>query len=57
MNKSSISKNLIKESICEKKNYNETKFTILKSCTNISDLIKIETIYIYLNKPKLYKQR
>ena len=32
-------------------------FKVLRSCNNIFDLIKIEAIYIHLNKPKLCNQK
>ena len=54
--RSSMSEHLIKNLICGK-SYNEMKFRILRSYNNIYDLIKIEAIYIHLNKPKLCKQR
>ena len=37
--------------------YNEMKYKIFRSCTNNFDLIKIEVIYIHLDKPKLCKQK
>ena len=39
------------------KSYSEMMFKIMRSCTNILDLVKIEAIYIHLNKPELCKQR
>ena len=56
MNRSLISEHFVKNIICEK-SYNERKFKILRSCNNIFDLVKIEAVYIYLNKPKLCKQK
>ena len=54
--RSSISEHLVKNPKCGN-NYSETKFKVLRSCTNIFDLIKIEAIYIHLDKPELCKQR
>ena len=56
MNRSAIAEHLIKNSICGK-SYIDLRFKILRSCTTIFDLIKIEAIYIHLNKPKLFKQK
>ena len=56
MNRSSIAEHLIKNPICGK-SFNDLRFKILRSSTNIFDLIKIEAIYIHLNKPKLCKQK
>ena len=56
MNRSSIAEHLIKNPICEK-SFNDLRFKILRSSTNMFDLIKIEAIYIHLNKPKLCKQK
>ena len=54
--RSSISDYLVKNPVCGS-SYNEMRFKILRSCTNIFELIKIEAIYIHLNKPKLCKQK
>ena len=54
--RSSISEHLVKNPKCGN-SYSETRFKILRSCTNIFDLIKIEAIYIYLNKLKLCEQK
>ena len=56
INTSSISEYLIKNLICGK-SYYETKFKLLRRCNNVFDIIKIEAIYIHLNKPKLCKQK
>ena len=56
MNRSAIAEHLIKNPICGK-SFNDLRFKILRSSTNIFDLIKIEAIYIHLNKPKLCKQK
>ena len=56
INRSSIAEHLIKNPICGK-NFNDSSFKILRSSTNNFDLIKIEAIYIHLNKPKLCKQK
>ena len=52
----SISEYFVKNPICGN-SYSEMKFKILRSCTNIFDLVKIEAIYIHLNKPKSCKQK
>ena len=54
--RSSISEHLVNNPLCGK-SYNEKMFKIMRSCTNILDLVKIEAIYIHLNKPELCKQR
>ena len=54
--RSSISEHLVKNSVCGN-NYREMRFKILRSCTYNFDLIKVEAIYIHLNKPKLCKQK
>ena len=41
--RSSISEYLVKNSVCGN-SYNEMRFKILRSCTNIFDLVKIEAI-------------
>ena len=56
INRSSIAEHLIKNPICGK-NFNDSSFKILRSTANNFDLIKIEAIYIHLNKPKLCKQK
>ena len=56
MNRSLISEHLIKNPVCGI-SYNETKFKILRCCTNVFDMVKIEAIHIDLNKPKLCKQK
>ena len=52
----SISENLVKNIICGKNN-NKIRFKMLRSCDNIFDLVKIEAIYLHLNKPNLCKQK
>ena len=54
--RSSISEHLVKNPACGN-SYSEMRFKILRSCTNIFDLVKIEAIYIHLHKPKLCKQK
>ena len=51
----SISEHLVKNSVCGN-SYSEMRFKVLRSCTNIFDLVTIKAIYIHLNKPKLCKQ-
>ena len=54
--RSSVSEHLVENPVCEN-GYSEMRFKILRSCTNIYDLVKIEPIYIHSNKPKLCKQK
>ena len=56
MNRSLISENLVKHPICGK-THNKMRFKILGSCNNIFNLVKIEAIYIHLNKLKLCEQK
>ena len=46
MNRSSIAEHLIKNPICGK-SYNDLRFKILRNCTNIFDVFKIECINIH----------
>ena len=52
----SISEHLVKNPVCGN-SYNEMRFKVLRSCTNNFDLVKIEAIYIHLNKPKLCNKK
>ena len=38
-------------------NYEDTRFQIIQQCSNVYDLLKLEAICIYLNKPELCKQK
>ena len=49
--RSSISEPLMKNPVY-RNSYSKMRFKILRSCTNIWDLIKIEALYIHLNKSK-----
>ena len=54
--RSSVSEHLVENPVCEN-GYSEMRFKMLRCCTNIYDLEKIEAIYSHSNKPKLYKQK
>ena len=54
--KSSIAEHLINNTNCAK-NYDLSRFKILNSCTNSIDLVRMEEISIFLNKPELCKQK
>ena len=49
---SSISEHIVKNPVCGV-SYNEMRFKTLRSCTDNFDIVKIEAIYIDLNKPKI----
>ena len=51
-----ISKHLINNPYCGK-NYKDITFKIVQQCSNVQDLVKMEAIFIYLNKPELCKQK
>ena len=51
-----ILEHLVKNPVCGN-SCSEMRLKLLRSCTNIFDLVKIEAIYIHLNKPKLCKQK
>ena len=38
-------------------NFNISKFTIMKQCSNTLELIRLEEILIHLNKPYFYVKR
>ena len=50
--RSSISEHIVKNLVCGV-SYNEMRFKTLRSCTDNFDIVKIEAIYIDLNKPKI----
>ena len=52
----SIAEHLFDNSICAN-TYNIDRFKIIKTCTNIFVLIKLEAICILLRKPVLCKQK
>ena len=37
--------------------YEHVKFKIVHQCSNVYDLIQMEAIFVYLNKPELYKKK
>ena len=54
--RSSIAEHLVNNPTCAN-NYNIKRFKIIKTCSNIFDLIKLEAICILLRKPVLCKQK
>ena len=54
--RSAIAEHLIKNHKCAE-NFNFDRFKIVKSCVNISVLIKFEAICILVRKPKLCRQQ
>ena len=54
--RSSIAEHLVNNSTCAN-SYNLNKFKIIKTCSNVFDLIKLKAICILLRKPVLCKQK
>ena len=54
--RSSVAEHLVNNKECAK-NYDSSRFKVLHQCQNAMDLIKMEAISIYLEKPVLYKQK
>ena len=54
--RSSIVEHLVNNSACAN-NYNVNVFKIIKNCSSVFDLIKLEAICILLRKPVLCKQK
>ena len=54
--KSSVAENLVNNRECAKKN-DLSRFKIIRHCNNVNDLIKMDTIFIYLEKPLVCKQQ
>ena len=54
--RSSIAEHLVNNSTCAN-SYNLNRFKIVKTCSNVFDLIKLEAICILLRKPVLCKQK
>ena len=54
--RSSFPKHLVNSRDCAKK-YDLSRFKIIYHCNNVFDLIKIEAISKYLEKPMLCKQK
>ena len=50
--KSSIAEHLVNYPNCSK-NYEDDRFKFVQQCSNLYDLLKLEAIFIYLNKPEL----
>ena len=51
----SIAEHLINSNDCGRK-YKISRFEIINHCNSVFDLVKLEAISIFLNKPKLCKQ-
>ena len=56
MKKSSIAEHLVNNPSCGN-NFEISNFSILRKCSNIIDLIKLEAILIHLVKPNLCKKK
>ena len=54
--KSSVAENLVNNRECARKN-DLSRFKIIRHCNNVNDLIKMDTIFIYLEKPLVCKQQ
>ena len=54
--KSSVAENLVNNRECARKN-DLSRFKIIRHCNNVTDLIKMDTIFIYLEKPLVCKQQ
>ena len=54
--RSSIAEHLVNNPACAN-NYNVNMFKIIKNCSSVFDLIKLEAICILLRKPVLCKQK
>ena len=52
----SIAEHLVKNTNCAN-NYDSSRFKILNNCTDSIDLVRMEAISIFLNKPELCKQK
>ena len=54
--RSTIAEHLVNNSDCAS-NYNLNRYKIIKNCFRISDLIKVEAVYILIRKPILCKHK
>ena len=54
--RSSVAEHLVNNRECAKE-YDLSRFKIIHHCKNMTDLIKLEAISIYLEKPVLCKQK
>ena len=54
--KSSIAEHLINNTSCAN-NYDSSRFKILNNCTDSIDLVRMEAMSIFLNKPELCKKK
>ena len=53
--RSSVAENLLNSRDCAKK-YDTSRFEIIHYCNSVFDLVKLEAISIFLEKPELCKQ-
>ena len=56
MKKSALSENLVNNTCC-RNNFDISKFSIMRQCSNTLELIRLEAIQIHLNKPNLCKKK
>ena len=54
--RSSVAEHLINSRDCARK-YDISKFKIIHHCNSVIDLVKLEAISIFLEKPELCKQK
>ena len=54
--RSSITELLVNNSTCAN-SYNINRFKIIKTCSNVFDLVKLEVICTFIMKPVLCKQK
>ena len=56
MKKSSLVEHLVNNPSCGS-NFEVSNFSVMRQCSNILDLIRLDAILIRLNKPKLCKKK
>ena len=56
MEKLSIAEHRVNNPSCEN-NFETSNFSLMRQCSNILDLIRLESILIHLNKPNLCKKK
>ena len=54
--KSAIAEHLVNNTYCGN-NFDISKFSIMRQCSNTLELIRLEDILIHLNKPNLFKKK
>ena len=55
--RSPIAEHLYNKVKCKNKNYDLLRFKLINNCKNSIDLVRMEAISIFLNKPELCKQK